>query len=129
MHAKLLPPALTATAVSLLLLTGCVVAPVARPVYRAPPPAVVYQQPAPVVIQQQPAIVVYQEPPPPQVEVIGFAPAPGYFWISGVWLWEGNRHVWRPGHWEPQRNGQVYVPHQWARVGASWQLSGGLWRR
>lgn len=113
-----------------LLLSGCVVAPVGHPVYRTQP-AVVYQQPPPVVIQQQQQqpMVVYQEPPPPQREVIGFAPAPGYFWISGIWLWEGNRHVWHPGRWEPQRNGQTYVPHQWTRAGNAWQLSGGHWRR
>lgn len=105
----------------LVLLNGCVVAPAPRPVY-SPQPAVVYPQPVP-------GPIVYQAPPPPPAEVYGVAPAPGYFWIGGIWLWEGNRHVWHPGHWEAPRHGQVYVPHAWVPTGRGWQLQGGHWRR
>ncbi len=45
-------------------------------------------------------------PPPPQVEVIGVPPQPGYVWLGGYWNWVGGRHVWvgggwrlREGHW------------------------------
>ena len=109
-----------------LSLAGCVVAPAPRPVYQPAPPPVVYQQPVPA--QPAPA-VVYQAPPAPQGEVITVSPGPGYFWIPGIWIWEGNRHVWRGGHWEAHRPGQAYVPHQWVRSGNAWHLHGGYWRR
>jgi hypothetical protein len=48
-------------------------------------------------------VVAYQPPPPVRYEVIGVAPAPGYFWIGGAWFWEGGRYDWRPGHWEEHR--------------------------
>src|ERR1700719_3853865 len=59
-------------------------------------------------------------PPPPQYEVVGVAPTPGYIWIGGAWFWEGGRHVWHPGRW---------VPHTWRREGARWHMQGGRWER
>ncbi len=128
----------TCAASAAVLMSGCVVAPPYRQVvYQSPPiytqPAPVYTQGAPVVVQpgypQQQQVVVYQDPPPPQVEVVGVAPAPGYFWVGGVWLWQANRHVWSPGRWEAPRAGQVYVPHQWVRGnGGGWRMNGGYWR-
>src|SRR5438132_7151838 len=54
------------------LVSGCVVAP-APGYYRA-------------------GVVVSEvEPPPPRYEVVGVAPAPGYLWIGGAWLWESTR--------------------------------------
>jgi hypothetical protein len=93
-------------------LTGCVVAPRSGP-------AVVYDDVA----------VVDTAPPPPREELIGVAPYPGYFWISGVWFWEGGRHAWHPGYWEAPRPGYRWVPHRWERVGNSWHLRSGGWRR
>jgi hypothetical protein len=133
MTAFIRPLALTFAAAAVAVLSACVVAPAHR-VYPAQP-QVVYPQPAPVYQQQAPVqqnapqpVTVYQAPPPPQQEVYGVAPGPGYFWISGVWLWEGNRHVWRPGRWEQHRQGQVYQPHGWVRAGKGWQIHGGHWR-
>ena len=123
---KSTPFLLSAAGAVAVLLSGCVVAPAPRPVYRAAPP-VVYQQPYP---QPAPAlVVVYQAPPAPQAEYIGIAPGPEFFWLSGVWLWEGGRHVWHPGHWEAHRPGQVYSPHVWVRAGQGWELRGGHWGR
>ena len=68
-------------------------------------------------------------PPPPQQEVYGVAPGPGYFWIGGIWFWEGGRHVWHPGHWEAPRAGYRWVPHHWDHVGNAWHLRGGRWER
>jgi hypothetical protein len=67
------------------------------------------------------------EPPPPRVEVIGVAPAPGYFWVSGYWGWAGGRHQWYPGRWEAPRPGYRYVPHAWVREGGGWRLHEGRW--
>jgi hypothetical protein len=68
-------------------------------------------------------------PPAPYAETYGVAPAPGYFWIGGVWFWEGGRHVWHPGHWEAPRPGYHWVPHTWVRSGNAWHLRGGRWAR
>nr|WP_315430148.1 YXWGXW repeat-containing protein [uncultured Albidiferax sp.] len=113
---RLTVPALAA-ALAAITLSGCVVAPpLQRVVYAAPP------------VQQVPTEVIYTEvaPPPPQVEIIG-APRPGYFWISGLWVWQGGSHVWRPGHWEAHRPGYQWTPHQWVPSGHGWQLRGGFW--
>lgn len=75
------------------------------------------------------ADVVAVAPPPPQVEVIGVAPGPGYFWIGGFWTWVGGRHVWQRGHWEPGRPGYRWTPHQWQRDGRGWRQSPGHWDR
>ena len=73
-------------------------------------------------------VVAYQAPPVPQYEVIGVAPAPGYFWIGGAWFWEGGRYAWHPGHWEAPRPGYAWVPHRWRRVGNSWRMHPGHWQ-
>ena len=89
-------------------LTGCVVAP-APGYYRAG------------------VVVSNVEPPPPQYEVVGVAPVPGYIWIGGAWFWEGGRYAWRPGHWEAPRPGYRWVPHTWRREGDRWHMEGGRW--
>ncbi len=116
------------------LVSGCIVAPAPYhyqpvPVYRATAPAP-YQAGNEVYPDSAPApVVAYAAPPPAQEEMMGVAPAPGYFWISGVWLWEGGRHIWHPGHWNAPRAGFVWVPHAWHQVGNAWHLTGGHWNR
>jgi len=68
-------------------------------------------------------------PPPPQYEVVGVAPAPGYIWIGRAWFWEGGRHAWHPGHWDAPRPGYRWVPHTWRRDGNRWHMQGGRWER
>lgn len=68
-------------------------------------------------------------PPPPQVEVIGVAPAPGWFWIGGYWAWYGGRHTWVGGHWEAPRPGWVWAPHRWHHDGRAWHEAPGRWER
>lgn len=89
------------------LLGACVVAPAPR--YYEPGPYVAYA------------------PPPPQVEVVGVAPAPGYFWIGGFWGWVGGRHEWVGGHWEAPRAGYRYVPHAWLHEGGGYRMHPGHW--
>jgi hypothetical protein len=60
---------------------------------------------------------------------VGTPPVPGYFWISGVWIWEGGRHVWHPGHWSAPRPGYIWTPHRWHQVGREWHMDGGHWMR
>lgn len=73
--------------------------------------------------------VVETAPPPLRTEVVGVAPAPGYFWISGFWTWFGGRYVWERGHWEAPRAGYRWVPHQWERHGPGWRANPGHWER
>ena len=73
--------------------------------------------------------VVAVAPPAPQVEVIGIAPGPGYFWVGGWWTWSGNRYIWRPGHWALQRPGQRWSAHAWHRGPGGWYARPGHWRR
>ena len=111
-HVARLPRAPLALALSLgLLMTGCVVAPVQ-------PRGVVYTQPA----------YVNTAPPPPQVEVVGVAPAPGYVWVSGYWVWQMNRYVWLTGHWTaPPHAGARWMPHAWFHEPGGWRLHEGRW--
>jgi len=98
-----------AGAAALALLSGCVVAPLPGP----------YYGPAEVAVA----------PPPPQPEVIGVAPVPGYFWIGGYWGWSGGRHTWYPGRWEAPRAGYRWAPHQWVQSGRGWREAPGHWER
>ena len=105
-------PALAAAAVALggVLLAGCVAVPVYGPGPR-------YGEPVPVA------------PPPPQAEVVGVAPYPGWIWISGYWGWQANRHVWIGGHWEAPRRGYRWNAPQWRQEGRAWRHAPGYWSR
>jgi WXXGXW repeat (2 copies) len=85
----------------------------------------VYESRPPVVYND--VAVTDAEPPATRAEVIGVAPSPGYFWVGGVWLWEGGRHVWHPGYWQAPRPGYRWVPHTWVRASGAWHLRGGRW--
>jgi hypothetical protein len=98
----------SAIALAALMLGGCVVT--ARPAYVGP--------------------VVTVAPPPPQVEVIGVAPTPGYVWFGGYWDWVGGRHVWVGGHWGPGRAGYHWVGHHWVEgPHGGWHMAAGHWER
>jgi Glycine zipper len=47
----------------------------------------------------QVAGVVGPTPPAPQPETVVVAPGPDYFWVTGAWLWLGDRWSWRRGYW------------------------------
>src|SRR5690348_5879535 len=72
---------------------------------------------------------VYQAPPPPRYEVIGVAPAPGFFWIGGSWYWERGGYNWHLGRWEARRPGYTWVPQGWHRQGNRWVMREGRWAR
>ncbi len=104
--------ALASTLAACAVLSACVVVP-ARGGYRGS-----YDGPAVMVA-----------PPPVQAEVIGVAPAPGYFWIGGYWGWIGGRHSWIGGHWEAPRPGWRWAPHHWQHEGRGWREAPGRWER
>jgi hypothetical protein len=81
--------------------------------------------PAPVVTVGYVSVA----PPPPQVEVIGEPPQPGYVWIGGYWNWVGGQHVWVRGHWSAPRPGYHWVAHVWVHENGGWRLHEGHWAR
>jgi outer membrane lipoprotein SlyB len=73
-------------------------------------------------------IVVNEAPPPPPMEMVVAAPAPGYVWISGEWVWNG-RWVWAGGHWAPPPySGAVWIRGAWVSTPHGWQRHPGYWR-
>ncbi len=77
---------------------------------------------------QAQTVVVNEAPPPPPAETVVVAPAPGYVWISGEWVWNG-RWVWMAGRWgPPPYAGAVWVGPVWIREGPGWRHHPGHWR-
>ena len=106
------------------LVSGCVVVPAHG--YRPAHSGQVVGGPAPQPVAQYPVMMA---PPAPQVEVVGVAPGPGFFWIGGYWNWVGNRHIWVSGRWETHRPGYHWVPHQWHQRGNGWHQEHGRWEQ
>jgi hypothetical protein len=105
------------TAIAVLALCGCVVAP--YPGYAAYGGAGYNDDIA----------VVGVAPPPPYAEVVPVAPFIGAVWLAGYWGWVGGRHQWSGGHWEHPRPGYAWAPHHWVQQGNQWHLRGGGWVR
>jgi outer membrane lipoprotein SlyB len=73
-------------------------------------------------------VVVQQSPPPPPVETVVVAPAPGYVWIAGEWVWAGG-WVWRAGYWGcPPRGYTVWIGGRTWHDGRGWHCERGHWR-
>lgn len=66
-------------------------------------------------------------PPAPQAENPGPAPTPNDTWAAGSWKFESGRYVWEKGHWEPRREGAVYVQPRWIQVNGRWEHHPGRW--
>ena len=81
-----------------------------------------------VLDYSEPALYVNAPPPNPYTESIPAAPYSGATWVKGYWDWAGGRHVWRPGRYEPARDGRVYQQPEWRRMDdGRWQLNRGGW--
>ena len=100
-------------------ISGCQIAPPAYH-YQA---NVVYPEIAPT------PVIALTQPPPPKTEVRGTSPVPNYFWVDGVWLWNGTQFIWQKGQWQAPKPGYVWVPHQWHQQGKQWSMDGGHWLR
>lgn len=74
-------------------------------------------------------VVANEAPPPVRFEVVGVAPAPGYFWVNGAWFWESSRYAGHPGYWQAPRPGYRWVAHSWHPAGNGWRMEPGHWRR
>jgi hypothetical protein len=82
----------------------------------------VYERPGPGYYG--PAVAV--APPAPQVAVEP-APRAGYVWVSGYWVWNGNRYVWTGGRWVAERPGYHWAPAHWVEVDGAWRFVRGHW--
>jgi hypothetical protein len=72
-------------------------------------------------------------PPPPYYSSYtiapGYAPGPGYVWISGYYQPYGSGWVWVPGYWaRPPHPNAVWVSPHWERHGNRYEYHGGHWR-
>lgn len=77
---------------------------------------------------QTSATVVTQAPPPVPVETVVVAPAPGYVWVGGEWIWNG-RWVWSAGHWAyPPHVGAIWIGGSWGHSHHGWYHTPGCWR-
>jgi hypothetical protein len=74
-------------------------------------------------------VVAYETPPAARFEVVGVAPAPGYFRVHGAWFWESSRYAWHSGYWQAPRPGYRWVAHSWHPAGNGWRMEPGHWRR
>ncbi|HZT23913.1 MAG TPA: YXWGXW repeat-containing protein [Verrucomicrobiae bacterium] len=73
-------------------------------------------------------VVVQEPPPPPPAETVVVAPAPGYVWIDGEWVWRGH-WVWVAGHWAPPPPGyHIWVHGYWYHGPRGWHHVPGHWR-
>ena len=71
---------------------------------------------------------VAQPPPTPPVETYVVAPAPGYLWAGGEWVWSGGWY-WSAGHWAcPPRPSAVWVVGSWSHESRGWRGERGHWR-
>jgi YXWGXW repeat-containing protein len=68
-------------------------------------------------------------PPPPRVEVFGYAPGPGYVWCDGYWNWAGARYTWVQGYWaRPPHPHARWVRGRWEHRHGRYEFERGRWR-
>ena len=80
------------------------------------------------VVTQSGTTYVTQAPPPVPVETMVVAPAPGYVWVGGEWIWNG-RWVWSAGHWAyPPHLGAIWIGGSWGHSHHGWHHMTGGWR-
>ena len=124
---------ITAAALALALLAGCIVAPYRQPGGYGGGPSGPYGQgygnPGYGAPSDAPMAVADVEPPPPYLEVIPLLPFAGAIWLGGYWGWNGGRHVWVGGHYDHPREGYAWSPHRWVPVQGRWHLMAGGWVR
>ncbi|MEO7145817.1 MAG: hypothetical protein ABI165_20170, partial [Bryobacteraceae bacterium] len=68
-------------------------------------------------------------PPPPRAEVYGYAPGPGYAWVSGYWDLHGRGNwVWAQGYWaHPPHPSAYWVRSRWDRGPRGYVFVRGHW--
>ncbi len=64
--------------------------------------------------------------PPPREEVVVYRP--GYLWVHGRWVSNGDRWAWRGGYYERERPNYIYAQGYWERRGRNHVWVDGGWR-
>jgi outer membrane lipoprotein SlyB len=88
-----------------------------------------YMEDTPSLIPATPVATVETAPPPAPVEPMLVAPGPGYVWVGGEWVWNGNWY-WRAGYWDvPLYPGYIWVGGYWGHGPRGYIYHGGHWGR
>jgi len=72
------------------------------------------------VVRERPREVVYFRPP---------APARGYVWVSGDWVWNRGNYQWREGHWDRPHRRSNWVDGHWQNTRGGYRWVPGHWSR
>ncbi len=75
------------------------------------------------------AVLNYLPAPPPVLEAPPSVPAPGpkYTFVSGTWVYQGNRYAWRPGYWVPHDPNWIWVPAHYVWTPGGYLFVEGYW--
>jgi hypothetical protein len=76
-----------------------------------------------------PAQVEYLPPPPQPLEVGPSIAAPNdtSFYVTGSWMYQTNRYVWRPGYWVEYRPNWVWAPATYRWTPGGYIFVNGYW--
>lgn len=67
-------------------------------------------------------------PPPLRYDVPPPVPGPGYVWVDGYWVIEGDRWVWHPGAWQrPPYPGAYWSHPHYDHYPDGWHVHEGYW--
>lgn len=79
--------------------------------------------------ESRPPVYVAPPLPPALAEAVPPAPAPGYLWVRGQWVWNGSGWIWAAGHWAPASSPQpLWIPSHWVRGPYGWYWQPGHWQ-
>ncbi|HWQ93760.1 MAG TPA: YXWGXW repeat-containing protein [Clostridia bacterium] len=74
-------------------------------------------------------VLVAEAPPTAQIETPTEAPSQAHVWVEGYWVYQNDRYIWIPGHWELRpRPNAVWVPGSWSNKSGGWLWTPGHWR-
>ncbi|MEX0703098.1 MAG: hypothetical protein WD069_13465 [Planctomycetales bacterium] len=54
-------------------------------------------------------------------------PSGDYFWVPGLWIWQGGDYAWRPGYWAPAHEQWVWMPARYVWTPYGCIHSDGYW--
>lgn len=73
--------------------------------------------------------IPYVPEPPASLEVGPSVPAPveDAYYVSGCWVYQDTRYVWRPGYWTAWRPGRFWVAPRYVWCPGGWIYVAGYW--
>jgi hypothetical protein len=72
----------------------------------------------------------YPAPPPLPPETVPLPPVSeeALIWQPGYWDWTGGGYIWREGHWDRRgEHSTEWMPGYWALEGGIWRWVPGHW--